>query len=153
MKEEQDTVGKEVIPDGFRRMEGLGPFLTDLGPLYVKHAERAPQIALRITKRHSNSRGIAHGGVLLTLADSAMGGALYHSRQPPMPIVTVSLTSDFLSSAQIGDWVQAEVEILRVGRQLAYAQCELLVEGRRVLRASGVFARTTPVKANEVSEG
>jgi len=153
MKKHMESGDEEAVPEGFRRWEGLGPFLTELGPLYVKSGERASGIALRITRRHSNSRGIAHGGVLLTLADSAMGGALYHSRQPPMPIVTVSLASDFLSPAQIGDWVEAKVEILRVGRQLAYAQCELMVGTRRVMRASGVFALTAPIKPNEASEG
>ncbi len=153
MKARASTPSDLDVPEGFSAIAGLGPFLRELGPLYIKRAEGTTVIGLRIEKRHSNSRGIAHGGVLLTLADSAMGGALYHSREPHMPIVTVNLTSDFLSSAREGDWLEAHVEILRVGRQLAYANCDLWTEGRRVLRASGVFAITSPVKPNEISEG
>jgi hypothetical protein len=49
--------------------------------------------------------------------------------------------------------VEAHVEILRSGRQLAFASCRLVVEGRIVLRASGVFAIVAPARTREDFEG
>ncbi len=141
------------IPEGFKALNRGGPFLAQLGPLYLKQDGGRLIIGLRIEERHTNIRGIAHGGMLVTLADSALGIALSHSCTPPQPMVTVNLSTDFVESAHPGDWVEAHVDIQRVGRRLAYANCYLHVGERRILRASGVFALMPPVKPKEDFEG
>jgi acyl-CoA thioesterase FadM len=50
------------------------------------------------------------------------------------------MTSDFLSSAREGDWLEARVHLNRVGRRLAYAECHLWVGERHILKSSAVFA-------------
>ena len=83
----------------------------------------------------------------------ALGTVLYNARKPPQPMVTVSLTTDFIESACPGDWVEAHVDVLRIGKRLAYANCYLHVGERRILRASAVFAVVPEVKPKEESEG
>jgi uncharacterized protein (TIGR00369 family) len=141
------------IPEGFKPLNRGGPFLAQLGPLYLKKAGDRVVIGLRIEERHTNIRGIAHGGMLVTLADSALGIALSSSRTPPQPMVTVNLSTDFVESAMPGDWVEAHIDIQRVGNRLAYANCYLKVGERRILRASGVFALMPPIKPKEDFEG
>ena len=141
------------IPEGFRPLNRGGQFLAQLGPLYLKKAGDQYIIGLRIEERHTNIRGIAHGGMLLTLADSALGIVLSSSRTPPQPMVTVNLSTDFVECANPGDWVEAHVDIQRVGKRLAFANCYLRVGERRILRASGVFALMPPVKPKENFEG
>ena len=68
-------------------------------------------------------------------------------------MVTVSLTTDFIESAVPGDWVEAHVDVLRIGSRLAYANCHLLVGERRILSASAVFAVVPEIKPKEESEG
>ena len=143
----------DSIPEGFKAIEHTGPFLAQNGPLYCKKADGKLVLGIRIDDRHTNTRGIVHGGMLVTLADSALGIVLYNSRTPPQPIVTVSLSTDFIESAWPGDWVEAHVDILRIGKRLAYANCTLQVGDRRILRASGVFALMPPVNPKEESEG
>jgi uncharacterized protein (TIGR00369 family) len=141
------------IPEGFKALNRGGQFLAQLGPLYLRKAGDQYIIGLRIEERHTNIRGIAHGGMLLTLADSALGIVLSSSRTPPQPMVTVNLSTDFVESANPGDWVEAHVDIQRVGKRLAFANCYLMVGERRILRASGVFALMPPVKPREDFEG
>jgi uncharacterized protein (TIGR00369 family) len=141
------------IPEGFKPLNRGGPFLSQLGPLYLKKDGERYIVALRIEDRHTNIRGIAHGGMLLTLADSALGIVLSTSRTPPQPMVTVNLSTDFVESANPGDWVEAHVDIQRIGNRLAFANCYLMVGERRILRASGVFALMPPVKPKENFEG
>ena len=141
------------IPEGFKAIEHTGPFLAQNGPLYCKKADGKLVLGIRIDERHTNMRGIVHGGMLVTLADSALGTVLYNSRKPPQPMVTVSLTTDFIESAWPGDWVEAHVDVLRIGSRLAYANCYLHIGERRILRASGVFALMPPVNPREESEG
>lgn len=142
-----------AIPDGFRALNRGGPFIALFGPLYYKLHDGKIVVGLRIEDRHLNIRSIAHGGLLATLADSALGIALSGSQSPPQPMVTVNLSIDFVDAANRGDWVEAHVDIQRVGKRLAFANCYLQVEGRRILRASGVFALMPPVAAQEKFEG
>ncbi|MEK7736279.1 MAG: PaaI family thioesterase [Pseudomonadota bacterium] len=142
------------IPDGFRLLSRGGPILAMLGPLYYrKDAQDRSVIALRIEEKHLNIRGIAHGGMLVTLADSALGIALSMSQTPPQAMVTVNLSTDFADSAHSGDWVEAHVDIQRVGKRMAFANCYLHVGEKRILRASGVFALMPPHKPQEGFEG
>ena len=142
-----------AIPEGFELVDHTGPFLREVGPLYYRREGEELTVGLRLAERHSNSRGVVHGGMLLAMADTALGMALYHSRVPPQPIATVSLNAEFLDSALPGDWVEAKVEILRIGSRLAYANCLLYVGARRVMRAAGVFALMRPKHPQEESDG
>jgi acyl-CoA thioesterase FadM len=54
--------------------------------------------------------------------------------------VTAHLAVDYAGSARVGDWIQSEVEIQRVGTRLAFANCYLVVGERRIVRASAIFA-------------
>ncbi len=77
-------------PEGFVPVESTGPFMATLGPLYYRPVEGGVIIALRIAENHLNRRGIAHGGMLVTLADSAMGMNLARAREPRLWTVTNS---------------------------------------------------------------
>jgi uncharacterized protein (TIGR00369 family) len=134
-------------------VESTGPFMATLGPLYYRPVEGGVIIALRIAEKHLNRRGIAHGGMLVTLADSAMGMNLARAREPRLWTVTTSLSTEFVDAARRGDWVEAHVDILKLGRRLAYANCYLIVGAKRILRASGVFAVVRPARPDESSEG
>ena len=141
------------IPAGFKPIKRGGPFLSGLGPLYYRREGEGIVIAIRVQEQHLNTRGIAHGGMLMTLADSALGISLSNTRNPPLPMVTVTMSTDFLQVASPGDWLEAKVEVDRVGKRLAYATCYLYVGDKRILRASGVFALVSPVKPKEDFEG
>lgn len=132
------------VPEGWAPLDRSSPFLKHLGPLHVKGTGGAQIIGFRVEERHLNTRGTAHGGLLVTLADSALGILLPLCEERPLPVVTVSLSVDFTSKARLGDWIEAHVEIEKSGERLGFASCRLVVDGRLVLRASGVFAFVRP---------
>lgn len=132
------------MPRGFRALTRLSPFNAMLGPLYARRRRGKPlSIGLRIERKHTNSRGICHGGVLATLADLALGYAMHEQlKMTQAGFVTAHLAIDYAGSARVGDWVESEVEIQRVGGRLAFANCYLLSgKGSRIVRASAIFAR------------
>jgi uncharacterized protein (TIGR00369 family) len=142
------------IPQGFKALRrGSSPFLSSLGPLYAKGEGDSVVIGLRIEEKHLNTRGVAHGGMLVTLADSALGIVVGMSRTPPQPMVTVNLTTDFADVARAGDWVEARVDVQKNGRRLAFANCHLWVGKKRILRASGIFAHVPPAGREGPFEG
>ena len=70
----RSVTGVAQIPEGFRLLGRVNsPFLSSLGPLYVKGEGSGGVVAMRIDEKHLNTRGVAHGGMLVTLADSALG--------------------------------------------------------------------------------
>ena len=134
-------------PRGFRRIARLSPFNELVGPLFQRRRAGAElSVGLRIEKKHSNSRGICHGGVMATLADLSLGYAMHEKTQGKIAYVTAQLSIDYAGAARIGDWIQSVVEIQRLGARLAFANCYLVVEERRIVRASAIFARADKQK-------
>jgi uncharacterized protein (TIGR00369 family) len=128
----------EEIPHGFTRWKATSNFvqkLADISSLYFH--EETGVLAVRVCEEHSNSYDIAHGGMLVTLADCALGHAI--SKACPASAVTAQLSVEFLRPARSGDWLEAHVQIEKVGRQLVNATCRLRVAERTVLKASTVF--------------
>ena len=129
------------VPPGFTPWQVGGPYFRQLGPVYTRRLDDGGVIvALRVAERHLNIQGITHGGMLATLADGALGINLALARGRRGGQLTVSFSADFLSGAHPGEWLEAHVAITRLGRRLGYANCDLKVGPRHVLRSSGVFA-------------
>jgi acyl-coenzyme A thioesterase 13 len=131
-----------TLPEGFMRMERLSPFNALVGPLYQRRDGEQLSIGVLIDEKHVNSRGICHGGLLATLADLALGYAMAAKvGGVEAGFVTAHLSIDYAGAARPGDWVQSEVEIQKVGSRLAFANCYLVSGGKRIARASAIFAR------------
>jgi len=126
--------------EGFTALFRSSPFLDRTGPFYSRGQGESLSIGLRVLDHHLNARGLAHGGVLLTMADIALGYAMATSENPPISAVTSHLSADFAGSARLGDWVESRVDIQKIGRTLSFANVYLLVGDSRIVRASGVFA-------------
>jgi acyl-coenzyme A thioesterase 13 len=131
------------VPAGFEPLTKLrtSPFLDHLGPFFFQWHEKRLVLGLRIEGKHANARGTAHGGLLLSMADVALGYQLALSQDPPVKATTVSMSADFVGSAGIGDWLEAHVEMHQLGSRMAFANAYLAVGDKRVARVSGVFLR------------
>ncbi len=128
------------IPEGFQPLPRSSPFVSLVGPLYERRRGDAVSVGLRVEPKHGNTRGVCHGGVLATLADMALGLAMHAQGGGKGGYVTAQLAVDYAGSAKIGDWIESEVEVQRVGTRLAFANCYLVVDGKRIVRASAIFA-------------
>ena len=132
-------------PPGFEPLFRTSPFLETTGPyFYRKEPNGGFVIGLRVLPKHANARGGAHRGLLMTLLDIALGYSSGLSQNPPAKLTTASLAADFVGAPKIGDWVEAHVDVQKVGGRLAFANAFLVVDGERVVRGSAVFARNAP---------
>jgi uncharacterized protein (TIGR00369 family) len=112
-----------------------------IGPVYCRRDGHGLALGLRIAEKHANARGLAHGGVLLTLCDVALGYSAAYSQEPPLSLTTAQISADFAGSARIGDWVESSADIQRIGGRLAFVNVYLAVGSTRIVRASGVYVR------------
>jgi acyl-coenzyme A thioesterase 13 len=135
------------IPEGFRRVQRptRNPFNELVGPFYARHEGRQVSLGLRIEERHTNSRGICHGGFLATMADLALGYACL-AIGGQMSFVTVHLSLDFAGSAKAGDWVESATQVQKTGSRIAFANCYLVANGVQIVRASAIFALSAKPK-------
>ena len=124
-------------PDGYVLSTSRGPYTTHNGPFYHKVTEEGFRHGVRVKKRHCNSRGITHGGMLMAFADGLLGTAVW--RETQMVALTVRMNSDFLSSARPGEWLEGTARVTRATKSVAFCEAELFVGSRPVLKASGVF--------------
>src|ERR1700741_3863426 len=108
-------------PPGYAPLFRTSPFLETVGPLFYRKEEGGGfVIGLRVAEKHTNARGGAHCGVLMTLLDIALGYRTAITENPPATLITANLTADFIGGAKIGDWVDAHVEVQKVGGRLAF---------------------------------
>ena len=131
----------DEVPAGFEPLFRTSPFLDALGPFYCRRGEGGLVIGLRLAPKHANARGLAHGGLLLTLCDIALGYSAAHSQDPPVTLTTAHISADFAGSARIGDWVESRADVQRIGGRLAFVNVYLVVNSTRIVRASGVYLR------------
>ena len=129
----------EIIPEGFEPLPPSSPYVTRMGTLYFRTLENGVRVlALHVVNDHMNMHSIAHGGMLATLADSALGYNI--SRLAQRGVVTAQMNLEFLSAVQEGDWLEAYVTMDKQGSRLIFASCELRVADRRVLKTTAIFA-------------
>ena len=129
------------IPEAFRKIERLSPFNALVGPLYERRDGESVSIGIVVEEKHTNSRGICHGGVLATLADLALGYEMLAKSGDKGSFLTAHLAVDYAGAAKVGDWIESQVEIQRVGARLAFANCYLVANDKPIVRASAIFAR------------
>jgi acyl-coenzyme A thioesterase 13 len=129
----------EEPPPGFEAYAEPSSFLERIGPLLQRRTGAGVVFGVRIAEHHCNRRGMAHGGLVVALADIALGKTGEWLSQPPVSLLTASLTVDFYDAAGRGDWLEVETDVTRVGRQVAFGNCYLRVGDKIVARASGVF--------------
>lgn len=145
-----------TLPSDFARLETKSPFISHVGPLYIKHVEDQAVIGLLIEKVHCNTGGRLHGAMVCAIADIALGqnvarafhkrGAFENSDGSPAngtSMVTVSLSTDFAGTASIGDWVEAHADVQRASKRTAFANTYLIHRGERIARVSGVYQLIT----------
>jgi acyl-coenzyme A thioesterase 13 len=127
------------IPKDFEPIFRTSPFLDLIGPIYYKKNEGEFIFGLRIQEKHCNARNLVHGGVFCSLADIALGQSAAYKNTEPTPIVTTNLSIDYAGSAKLGDWIEVNSDVQKVGKRMAFANCYFSVGGKRIVRASGIF--------------
>jgi len=132
----------EAVPQGFVALRGLGGYMGHFGQLYLSRERRT--LAVRVGDHHLNNLGIPHGGMLATLADTAIGMMMQLETGRKHPAVTVNLSLDYLDSARVGDWLEARVEFDKLGSRLRYGTCRIFSGERCLLRATAIFSVLAP---------
>lgn len=104
---------------------------------YAKEGEA--RLKLDAGKRHLNPHGTVHGGVIATLADSAMGEAVRATGNEELP-VTIEMKVNYLEAGQEGNLL-ATARVHKNGRRFTVLEADVTQEsdGTLVAFATGTF--------------
>jgi uncharacterized protein (TIGR00369 family) len=125
-------------PPGFEYV-ARAPFVNHVGPIY-QGTETAPgtmRLGLRVAEVHCNTLGFMHGGMIATIADSAMARALISKLQRRS--VTLKMSLEYMDTVNRNDWLVAESRLVSHDETAAYTECDLKVGHAVKARATGVF--------------
>ena len=126
------------IPEGFVPFPDPGGFISLIGPLYVKPSETDAIFGFRVVEKHVNPVGICHGGMLMAVADMAIGFiALKASKRMAFP-PSINNTFDFLAPAKLGDWLETRIPFVKATGSMAFADGLMSVGDTPVLRFNGI---------------
>jgi uncharacterized protein (TIGR00369 family) len=126
------------VPPGFRELTEATGFAETNGPWFEKIEDGRIIRGFRPGPRHANALGIVHGGMLAAFLDSAMGTVVMHALR--RRAVTLRLTLDYLGPGRVGDWLQAEAEVMGHDEQVAQVRGRLYGPRHDVLAGLGAFA-------------
>jgi uncharacterized protein (TIGR00369 family) len=145
------TATSTDIPEGFEPHFRKSPLTDPWEPLYSKRTDKAVIIGLRLARPHTNGRGHIHGGLIAALADNAMGYSCLQVMGWASSLVTIGLGVDFIGTAEIGQWLAVETDVIKTGSTICFAQCFIKADDVVIARANGTF-RVVP-KRDEVIPG
>ncbi|MCC5872532.1 MAG: PaaI family thioesterase [Gammaproteobacteria bacterium] len=114
------------------------PFADLLGFSVSSRAEGRCSIELDIAPKHFNPHGIVHGGVLYSVADTGMGGALTSLLTDDEICTTVEIKIVYFRPATAGRLL-CDTEVVNRGRRTAALESTLSVDDRMLARAYGTF--------------
>jgi uncharacterized protein (TIGR00369 family) len=127
------------IPEGFERQSRRSPLTDPWEPIYSKQTDNAIILGLWLDRPHTNARGFAHGGLIAALTDKAMGHSCGYQLRGAYSLLTVSMSIDFIGSAQVGQWLAIETDVIKIGKTICFAQCSVKADGDPIARANATF--------------
>lgn len=114
------------------------PFADLLGFEITDRGDGRCVIELDLEQRHHNPHGIVHGGVLYSVADTGMGGALVSLLSDDEICTTIEIKITYFRPAVSGRLI-CTTEVVNRGRKTAALESTLEIDGRTLARAYGTF--------------
>jgi uncharacterized protein (TIGR00369 family) len=109
-----------------------------IGPFWYKREEGGFRYGFPVEARHLNNGGVVHGGMLMSFADDVLGMTVWEAAGRK-PCTTVQLSTQFISPARPGDFVEGRAEVMRATRSLVFVRGLVTVADRTVIHADGIW--------------
>lgn len=122
-------IGKEV-------QNSPSPFMNWLRPVMVSVEEGRLVFQYTVRNEMTNPFKTLHGGITAAMIDDAIGATLISLGESNF-YVTINLAIDYFAAAKENDVILAETSIIKKGKTIVNAQCEIWNEDRSKLLAKG----------------
>ena len=129
-------MNKVSFSETVRSGGGIHPPAADLvGFRMLSHGAGEARFEMEAGRRHHNPMGTVHGGILCTLADSAMGMAFATTLDEGETFTTLEVKINYLRPV-FEEKLYAEAKVVHRGRNIGLVDCNVATEdGKLVARA------------------
>ena len=135
----KETPKTDFFNNGYTIPYPDDPFEMNCGPFYLGEGNNGETIvALEVDRAQCNRGLVAHGGLLMTLADLAVCHEAVKNLNN-VNALTVSLTANFLKPAKKGTLLRAFPEVSRRTKRTAFMEAYILADYQKVLTCSSVI--------------
>lgn len=131
----------DAVPEGYSYSPSPSAFPNHVGRIFhktvdVPGGESEKWLALYVEPHHVNSWGMAHGGLIAFLAEVATSSAAWDPAGPP--VVTISLTTQFLRAPKLGQLLEMRSQASRRTRSLVFVDAQAFAGGELQFTATAV---------------
>ena len=117
--------------------ESVGPLIDLLGIVGELREPGRCRMRLTVDPAWYNPNGVLHGGVIYTMVDSSMGGAVSNALAEGQHCATIEVKISYLASVREGT-LTVDTEVVKQGRNIAFLESKVTDDvGRLVATASG----------------
>ena len=131
---------KYSIPEGYELINQTEHHIRHIGDGYHKRDEDGNLImAFWIKKENCNSADVAHGGMLMSIADYSLASASMPSRDKY--VATISFRSEFIAPAKIHSLAEVHTTVTKTTKSLVFCEGKIFCAGEIVYSFSGVVKK------------
>ncbi|HEV8486939.1 MAG TPA: PaaI family thioesterase [Blastocatellia bacterium] len=117
----------------------LGAFARLIGLSFASKANGYSQCVLVVSENHFNPNGVLHGGVVYSMADTGMGGALHSSLAADETCATIEINIVYLKAVTTGV-LTCDTRLIHKSGNIGVLECDVENEGQLVAKALGTFS-------------
>lgn len=94
---------------------------------------------LEVEERHFNPHKVVHGGVIYSMADTGMGGALYTTLKKGETCATIEIKISYFKPVSAGS-LTCKTQVINRGKRVATLESEIFNNERLVAKAMGTYS-------------
>lgn len=133
--------GRELLESALRGAAGgmpEPPYPQLLKMRFTAVGDGTASFEMPVSSQHYNPNGVVHGGAITSIADSAMGFAVYSTLAPGENFTTAEIHVNFLRPATVeSGTLRSTGRVVHRGRQVAVAQADVTdSQGQLIASAS-----------------
>jgi len=119
--------------------KGFHPFGDLIGLKFTKYGNGQSQCVLEVVEKLMNPHKTLHGGVLYSMADTGMGGALYSLLEKDESCATVEIKITYFKPIREGTLI-CDTKVIHKGKTVGILESEIMSNGTLVSKAYGTFS-------------
>jgi acyl-CoA thioesterase len=118
--------------------KGFNPFGELIGLEFTGYGDGRSRCRLQVRDELLNPHGVLHGGVIYSMADTGMGGALYSILEEGELCTTVEIKITYLAAVNSGMLI-CDTRVISRRSRIAILESQIENQGQMVARATGTF--------------
>lgn len=119
--------------------KGFNPFGELIGLKFPKCEKGYSQCVLEVNEKLFNPHKVLHGGIVYSMADTGMGGALYPGLGDDELCATIEIKIVYFAAVTSGTLV-CDTRVVHRGKRVAILESEIKNDGKLVAKATGSFS-------------